>query len=140
VTFSWAEARPRQPNHELIWLIVSVGSLGAASAWFISGLPWPRCLFHDLTGLPCLTCGATRATVEFLHGRWWAALKWNPLVFTILCAVTLFNAYAIAVLTMRAPRLRLRQFRSSEKKGAVVVLITAVALNWIYLLSHWGTY
>ena len=124
-------------DHELIWLTVSLASLGLAAGWFTLGLPWPRCLFHDLTGLPCITCGATRSAVQFFHGHFIAAWRWNPVVFVALCALSIFNAYAFVALVLRAPRLRIEFQTTAERKYARILVITALALNWIYLLSHW---
>src|SRR5947199_5354896 len=123
-------------DHELIWLAVSLGSLGIAALWFWLGLQWPGCVFHQLTGLPCMTCGMTRSGIEFFHGRFLAALKWNPLVFAILCGVTAFDLYGFFALVTRAPRLRIIFWTASEKKVARIIVITALALNWVYLLLH----
>ncbi len=128
---------PGETDHELIWLSVSVASLGLAATWFSLGLPWPRCLFHDLTGRPCLTCGMTRSAIQFFHGHFLAALKWNPLVFAVLCGVTAFDLYGFFALVTRAPRLRIIFWTASEKKVARIIVITALALNWVYLLLHW---
>ena len=128
---------PGETDHELIWLSVSVASLGLAATWFSLGLPWPRCLFHDLTGRPCLTCGMTRSAIQFFHGHFLAALKWNPLVFAVLCGVTAFDLYTFFALVTRAPRLRIIFWTASEKKFARIIVITALALNWAYLLLHW---
>lgn len=130
---------PGETDHALIWLSVSVASLGLAATWFALGLPWPRCLFHDLTGLPCVTCGMTRCAIQFFHGHLLAALRWNPLVFAALCGIMAFDLYAFATLTMRAPRLRIT-FRQPEKKYARGVIIGVLALNWVYLLSHWRNF
>src|SRR5439155_1605232 len=46
------QLQPGETDHELLWLIVSVTSLAIATAWFAVGLPWPICMFHELTGLP----------------------------------------------------------------------------------------
>jgi hypothetical protein len=47
-----------------------------------------------------------------------------------------FDLYAFATLAMRGPRLRI-VFRQTAKKYARGVMVAALALNWIYLLSHW---
>lgn len=128
---------PTGIDHELIWLAVSLASLGLAAGWFALGLPWPRCLFHDLTGFPCITCGATRSAIQFFHGHFFAAWKWNPVVFIALCALSIFNAYAFVVLVWRAPRLRIEFQTTAERKYARILVIAALALNWAYLLIHW---
>src|SRR6266853_7022486 len=100
---------PNELDHELIWLTVSLGSLALAAGWFALRLPWPHCLFLAVTGHPCLTCGATRSTIAFVHLDFSGAWKWNPLVFTFLCGLSIFDLYAFAVLVTRAPRLRIVQ-------------------------------
>jgi Protein of unknown function (DUF2752) len=127
---------PGEIDHELIWLSVSLVSLALAAAWLTVGLPWPRCLFHALTGLPCFTCGMTRCGIQFFHGHFLAALEWNPLVFVFLCGAVVFDLYAFVALVTRAPRLRLA-LGQVGKKYARGVVICALALNWIYLLSNW---
>ena len=41
---------------------------------------FPRCAFHELTGLHCPGCGATRAVHQALHGRFSRALSANLLL------------------------------------------------------------
>ena len=127
---------PGEIDQELILLSATAVSLGLAVSWFALGLPWPRCVFHDLTGLPCVTCGMTRSAIQFLHGHFFAALKWNPLVFALLWGVVAFDLYALVTLAMRGPRLRI-VFRQAERKYARGVIVAVLALNWFYLLSHW---
>jgi hypothetical protein len=122
-------------DHELIWLLVSLGTLLGFVLWFAARLPMPQCVFHTLTGLPCVTCGATRSAVQFLHGHFVASLVFNPLVFITLCSVTVFDLYAVAVLITRAPRFRLINFTDAEKllvRGGGVALLAG---NWLYLLT-----
>jgi len=38
---------------------------------------YPICRFHQLTGLNCPGCGATRSFYALLHGHWQVALKDN---------------------------------------------------------------
>ena len=133
---SFRQLRPGELDHELIWLAVSLGSLAFAVAWFALGLPWPHCFFHELTGFPCVTCGITRATIEFFHGNLAGALRWNPLGFGLLCALTCYDVYAFAVLATRAPRLRPAINSAVAKKHARLLAIAVLALNWIYLVGH----
>lgn len=123
-------------DHELLWLSVSLGSLGFAASWLSLGLPWPQCAFHAITGHPCATCGMTRSAIQFFHGHFFAAMRWNPLVFTALCGLSIFDAYAAIVLVARAPRLRIAGLSSAEKSFVRGFLLALLALNWIYLLSR----
>jgi len=127
-------------DYELLWLGASLAWLGIAIAWFKLGLPWPHCVFHDLTGLPCVTCGMTRCGIQFFHGHFVAALKWNPLVFTALCGLTAFNLYAFATLATRVPRLRICFSTPTAKTFVPVTVVSALLLNWTYLLMHWRNF
>jgi uncharacterized protein DUF2752 len=138
--FSARRLAPGELDHELISLSASVLSLAFAAAWLTIGLPWPRCAFHDLTNLPCVTCGMTRCGIQFFHGHFVAALKWNPLVFAALCGVMAFDVYALATLLVHAPRLRIHFSTQRAKAFLRVSVISALALNWIYLLLHWHNF
>jgi hypothetical protein len=131
---------PPELDHELIWLTVSFGSLAFAAIWLAFGLPWPRCAFHDVTGLPCVTCGMTRSAIQFFHGNFLSALRWNPLVFVALCGLSIFDAYAFVVLVARVPRLRLAKFSSAGKFFVRALVITSLGANWGYLLLHWRNF
>jgi hypothetical protein len=127
---------PGELDHELIWLDVSLVSLALAAAWLTVGLPWPRCVFHAITGLPCVTCGMTRCGIEFFQGDFLSAIKWNPLVFAVLCGLVVFDLYAFVVLVTRAPRVRIA-FGSWQMRILRGAVVAALALNWFYSLSHW---
>ena len=131
---------PGEIDHELIWLGVSIASAGLAAAWLTIGLPWPRCIFHEITSLPCVTCGMTRCGIQFFHAHFLAALKWNPLVFMALCSVTAFDLYAFATLATRGPRLRICFYNQAAKTFVRGAVIAALVLNWIYLLMHWRNF
>jgi hypothetical protein len=125
---------PGETNHELLWLSVSCGGLALAATWLALKLPWPLCLFHVLTGHPCLTCGATRSAVAFFHAQFFAAFQWNPLAFLFYCLLSIFNVYAFTVIIMHWPRLRIARVTASERtfiRGSIIALFT---LNWVYLL------
>ena len=138
--FSVRRLAPGELDHELIWLSASALSLGLAAAWLTIGLPWRRCVFHEITRLPCVTCGMTRCGIQFFHGHFLAAFEWNPLVFAVLCGVITFDVYALATLVARAPRLRIHSLNDRAKRFLRVSVISVVTLNWIYLLLHWRNF
>ncbi|MGB6220948.1 DUF2752 domain-containing protein [Haloferula sp.] len=54
------------------------------------------CLFHTLTGWHCPGCGMTRASHAVLEGRFFEALRYNPvgiIVIPLLILVLLVRAY-----------------------------------------------
>jgi len=132
----WRPLAPREFDHELAWLCVSLGGLVAAATWLTLGLPWPLCVFHTMTGYPCLTCGATRSAMAFFHGNFPAAFAWNPLVFAGYVGLTLFDIYAFVTVVLRRPRLRVVGLTPSEKSFVRWTVITAAAVNWGYLLLN----
>ena len=131
----WRPIAPNETDPELLWLVVSVGGLLAAAGWLMLGLPWPICIFHQLTGHPCATCGATRAAVAFFHGHFLLGLRWNPLAFAVYCAIALFDCYAIVVVVTRARRLRLCLGNDKRRFFAVLGGVF-VLVNWVYLLAN----
>ncbi len=126
---------PAELDHELLWLLVSLGGFFSLRFWLSAHLPLPQCLFHSLTGLPCLTCGATRAAWQFLHGHFAASFAYNPLAFLCYCGLLAYDIYALAVITLRAPRLRVGNISAGEKRVARTIAVVLLAANWLYLLS-----
>jgi len=66
--------------------------LFALGALVVAGLPWP-CPLHTLTGIPCPSCGLTRALRLALHGDLAGATRMHPLWFVVIPAC---GALAIA--------------------------------------------
>ena len=132
----WRGRSANKPDHELIWLAFSAASIAGGAAWLALALPWPRCPFFAVTGLPCVSCGATRSAIAFLHGDCLSASRWNPLAFVAFCALIAFDLYAAIVLVGRMPRLRIVDWTITEKNAMRIMVISLLALNWIYLLAH----
>ena len=127
---------PGEPDHELIWLTVSCFGAGGLAVWLWLHLPLPQCNFHALFGIPCLTCGSTRAARAFLHGQIWNAWLVSPLAIVTFCGMAAFDVYAIAVLSSGARRLRMTFAGRRARLTSAVLLAVAALLNWFYLLSH----
>ena len=123
-------------NHELVWLALSVAALAGALAWRSIGLGWPQCPFIAMTGWPCMTCGATRATFAFLQGNVLHAFWWNPLAALALGGVLVFDFYAVVVLLGRRPRLRIVDWTKPQVTAAWIGVSALILMNWIYLLAQ----
>lgn len=74
-------------RRKLVCLFAGVGAVGV---WYLYGHPpsstgwYPPCVFHELTGLHCPGCGATRAAYSLIHGRFTEALHQNALLVIAL--------------------------------------------------------
>ncbi len=129
--FEW---RDRQLEDLQRWL-ACLGSLlliVAVLAWIhMSGTS--VCLFHRLTGVPCLTCGATRAAALLLRGDVSGAVRLQPLATLggVIVGVALAVYSAALVVGRRAVRVRLE---AREVRMLWITLLILAVLNWIYLV------
>lgn len=58
--------------------LLSIGLVAALCANPDHPLPFDVCGFKYLTGLPCPTCGLTRALCHALRGDWTVSLSYHP--------------------------------------------------------------
>ncbi len=80
---------------------------------------YPKCLFHEMTGLYCPGCGSTRALYCLLHGELREALRDNALaVFALPLLGGIFLARAIR----RRPPIAARQ----SKLGWLGLLLAGI--------------
>jgi hypothetical protein len=121
-----------RPGRQLAFLWGGAALVCAAAApWapaFAQGMP--VCSFRELLGVPCLTCGSTRALVALARMDVGAAFGWNPLVagagiLFIVGGVVALGA-ALAGGEVRAPR---------PAPALRAALALAVAANWVFLVA-----
>jgi hypothetical protein len=80
-----ATMTPGRLRTRLVIVLVCGLLLPAATAFLYvvppsEGSVYPRCLFHDVTGLHCPGCGTTRCLHALLHGDLRQALAYNSLL------------------------------------------------------------
>jgi hypothetical protein len=91
-------------------------------------VPW-RCPLFLLTGIPCPTCGMTRAARFALHGDFGAATRMHPLWFLVLPACLAVGA-AEAVAYARTGEWGRVIERRAVAWGLSVIAIALVAV-WV---------
>jgi hypothetical protein len=111
-----------------------IGLLSFLVARFLPILAVPyTCPMKGILGIPCMTCGMTRAFVQLAHGEGVAALGASPLGALLAAGAWLYAALDLtrAALDLPFPYLDLRL-----QRALVAVAACALALNWGWLLSH----
>jgi hypothetical protein len=119
-------------------LAAMLGGAGAALALLASvvhldALGLPVCFFKATTGLPCLTCGGTRALVHLARLDVMGALAMNPLVAVSLLALVPW-AVADAVLALRGRSLVL-EIGPLLKQVLMWSAFPVLIANWAYLIA-----
>lgn len=92
------------------------------------------CPLRRYTGIPCFTCGSTRAILALASGDLKAAFLTQPLIVSLLCCiapVAMFSFYT----ALLQKRLFMVSFSLTEKVILGLVLTAVILLNWIYILS-----
>jgi hypothetical protein len=105
-----------------------------AGAWLVQTgwVHFGTCGMKSAVGLPCLTCGATRATIHLFHGNLGQALAFQPLMMTVYAGILIWGIVSLAgFLTDRDIRVKLNGWENTAFK---IFLIGAPFLNWAYLI------
>jgi hypothetical protein len=128
----------REVDHERLWLSLALAGAAILWVWFASGhdeLPRLLCPFREITGIPCVGCGGTRAMLALARGDLQAAFSWNPLVASAAIAGVAWLLYAAIVTALRAPRFRVR-LGDRDRLLFRTAAWTAIASNWLFLILH----
>ncbi|MBI5198565.1 MAG: DUF2752 domain-containing protein [Nitrospirae bacterium] len=91
------------------------------------------CPLKTVSGIPCPTCGSTRAIIHLAHFDLMGAFAMNPLISSSLIAGTIFLLYSLASYLLTPLRLDVK-FSLREKLILRLGIGLAIFLNWIYLI------
>jgi hypothetical protein len=116
--------------------IILMGAFIYPSLENLVGSIMPGCLFHRITGLPCLLCGMTRSLVATAHGHLGEAFRMHllgpPFFLVVLTVTALLTAeYALSRRILPRPSERTWKYIAWGALG----LLTAV---WVARLAFFG--
>ena len=96
-------------------------------------LGFTLCMFKAFTGLPCFTCGSTRAFGRLASFDVVGAFRMNPLITLAAVAIPLW-ALADLLLLKRRSALGLEMSRRTSRVAGILA-VCALLLNWAYLVG-----
>jgi hypothetical protein len=96
-------------------------------------LPITLCLFKQMTGLPCATCGSTRAFAYLYQLDPAGAFRLNPFAALGALGIALWGLADLALLT--GGRVLALDVTPGESKGLAWGVLLALAVNWAYVLA-----
>jgi hypothetical protein len=114
----------------VIPVTLALGSLAAV----IAQLSGHSCTLKMLTGLPCPSCGSTRALYLILSGHITKAFTMQPLLTTLGIAAIAYSLYAFAVVVLGTPRLKGLPRSPTRRRRLMLFAFFAIAANWSFLI------
>ena len=116
-------------------ILAAIGLLGGAAVALLhlDALPFTVCFFKLATGLPCLSCGTTRAMGRLFHGDLAGAWLMNPLATAGALSLVPW-AVADLLLMAKGRGLRLELGPSAARLARGLVVAAALA-NWAWLVA-----
>jgi hypothetical protein len=124
-------ARPAEPVH-MVW--GPIAALIIATAGFLESIAphLPGCIFHEITGFPCPTCGGTRSLIALSRLDLVSSLMYNPLVPLFAFGLIIFSLlFLIGAAAKRSLQIVLTDRGKRILRYSAMGLI---AINWIFLI------
>lgn len=127
--------RPERPRFGPLEMMGAAGLALLLTARFVPlarWMPWWGCPLRETTGLPCLSCGMTRAFDWLMRGRLLDSFLINPLGF-LLALLGAISALYLLLAPLRPPRPQLA-IPAPLPLWVRLGLGGAIAGNWVYLV------
>jgi len=114
-----------------------MGGLGLAGALVallhLDHLPFSVCMFKMMTGLPCMTCGTTRALGQLAVLHPLGALRINPLATVVLCGLLVYASLDLVLLARR--RALVLEVGDPGLRWLWILAGALVLVNWAYMIA-----
>ena len=127
-------AAPRAARFGVAEVYALIAAASFAVARFVPVLDIHyECPFRALAGIPCATCGMTRAFVHLAHGHVVEAFQWSPLGAALASAAW---AFALADLVRVAAGGPLPAVSPRAAQRLVIGGVALLLANWAFLIVH----
>jgi hypothetical protein len=97
------------------------------------------CLFKNVTGIPCPSCGITRSVLELLEGNFRQGLLINPLGIFAMSLLLIIPGWIVVDIIRNKTSLLSVYTRSEElirkHKLIYIPLIVLITVNWIWNIT-----
>ncbi len=111
----------------VIWGVLIVGLI-----FIWPFLPHPACPFHQITGYPCLTCGASRAANALYDGRIGDMFYEKPLLVSFCIGLFLFSLLKLFEYILHI-KIEMELSPKAALSGKILIGVAAAA-NWLFLI------
>jgi len=115
-----------------LWLAAAASALALRPLWLAAAPILRPCIFRSITGIPCPTCGTTRAATAFLNGEILAAFAANPLAAAM---GLLFVAGAPIATLWAIARWPVPLLPTPLPMWVRIGAVALIASNWIYVIT-----
>lgn len=129
-------------NQKVLYVVLLTGCVaGYFWVWWSAQSPDNEstvCLIKNVTGLPCPSCGSTRAVVSLAQGDLVGALQWNPLgliIAAVLLVAPWWMGYDFLTNQKTLPAFVAKAEHLVQKKWVAAPAIILVLANWIWNFS-----
>jgi hypothetical protein len=97
------------------------------------------CLFKEVTGIPCPSCGTTRSLLLLMNGDFRASLMMNPLGLLLAAALVVIPLWIAADVLRRSDSFFRRYVQMEQlllrNKPLAAAAAALVALNWFWNIA-----
>ena len=129
---SYVESNPVVSSIHIIWGPMALLFIITAGLFrdFLGLLP--PCIFHRLTGIPCLTCGATRSLIALSQFDIASSFLLNPMLLLFAVGIIAFSLVSLySLISKKGVAIKLNQ---GHKKALRIGIIVLFITNWVYLV------
>ena len=122
---------PAAPVH-MVWGPIAILFIAAAGIFRGIAPHLPNCVFHEITGFPCPTCGGTRSLIALSQFDFFSSFLYNPLALLFTIGLIVFSLlFLVGIISNKSLKIML------SERGKKVLRYSAISLfifNWIFLI------